>query len=248
MINTPAKTVEIHFIGYSPFNNFWWCWDLQRFSFCVGAISRKAAADSSIWSLGLLWQENCCWCRDLFRSLHSLQSGKRLQRNWQFVFFFFFWRPASASSVWLGCAGKEASEGARGRERQFQSLLIQWGRLWVEKKAATSNLWAESSLVFYWFFFWAYVRSITSLVFMLNCRNIYIYMYIYIVLSLQLQLYRLTIACANPTLITRAATTLASTVRASQTTRPTCSVAITTTQHSNTAATRQSSRWSCSWT
>lgn len=52
----------------------------------------------------------------------------------------------------------------------------------------------------------------------------------------------------NPTLTTRVATTLAFTAHASPTTRPTCSAVTTTTPHSNTAATRRSSRWSCSWT
>lgn len=62
------------------------------------------------------------------------------------------------------------------------------------------------------------------------------------------QPYQLITGCVNPTPTTRGATTLAFTAHASQTTRPTCSAATTTTQHSNTAATRVSSRWSCSWT
>lgn len=54
--------------------------------------------------------------------------------------------------------------------------------------------------------------------------------------------------CVNPTPTTRGAITLAFIAHASRTTRPTCSAAITTTLRSNTAATRPSSRRSCSST
>lgn len=54
--------------------------------------------------------------------------------------------------------------------------------------------------------------------------------------------------CASPILTTRAGTTLVFIARACQTTRPTCSAVTTTTPLSNTAATRPSSRRSCSST
>lgn len=66
-------------------------------------------------------------------------------------FFFFFWRPTLPPVFGWGVQAthEEASERERVREWQFQSVLSQWGRLWVEKKVATSNLSTESSLVIY---------------------------------------------------------------------------------------------------
>lgn len=66
--------------------------------------------------------------------------------------------------------------------------------------------------------------------------------------SPKLQPYQPITVCVNPTLTTRGVTTLAFIAHASRTTRPTCSAATTTTLHSNTAATKRSSRWSCSST
>lgn len=63
-----------------------------------------------------------------------------------------------------------------------------------------------------------------------------------------LQLCQPITGCASPTLTTRAGTTLAFIARACQTTRPTCSAVTTITPLSNTAATRPSSRQSCSST
>lgn len=60
-----------------------------------------------------------------------------------------------------------------------------------------------------------------------------------------LQLSRLITGCANPTSTIKGGTTLDSTARASQTTRPTCSAVTTTTRPSSTAATTPSFRRSC---
>lgn len=66
--------------------------------------------------------------------------------------------------------------------------------------------------------------------------------------SVLLQLCQPITGCASPILTTRAGTTSVFIARVCQTTRPTCSAVTTTTPLSNTAATRPSSRWSCSST